>query len=163
MSDRGKAFIGELMTEIAKEMEIHTIQTSAFHPQTNGQTERFNKTLVDMLSMYTETHQKDWDVYLPYVLHAYRTSIHSSTHETPYFLMYGRDAKMLSWLDDLRISEKGHNTEGYKEEMLEKIGKVYEEVRYYGDIIKHKRENENRKRNHQHSFKIGDLVWLYAP
>ena len=64
MSDRGKAFIGELMTEIAKEMEIHAIRTSTFHLQTNGQTERFNKTLVDMLSMYTEMHQKDWDVYL---------------------------------------------------------------------------------------------------
>ena len=81
------------MTEIAKEMEIHASWTSAFHLQTNGQTERFNKTLVDMLSMYTEKHQKDWDVYLPYVLHAYRTSIHSSTHETLYFLMYGRDLR----------------------------------------------------------------------
>jgi hypothetical protein len=60
-----------------------------FHPQINGQTERFNRTLVNMLLIYTDTHQKDWNIYLLYVLHAYRTSVHSSTKEIPYFLMYG--------------------------------------------------------------------------
>jgi hypothetical protein len=163
LSDRGPAFIGELMTEITHELEIHALKTSAFHPQTNGQTERFNRTLMNMLAMYTEAHQKDWDTYLPYVLHAYRTSVHTSTGETPYFLMYGRDAKMPSWLDILRI-EKGEQDIGqYKQEMLANIEKVFQEVRYYGNIIRHKRENENRKRNHEHPFKIGDLVWLYAP
>jgi hypothetical protein len=46
--------------------------------------------------------------------------------------------------------------------MIERIGKIYEEIRYYEDIIKQKRENENQKRNHQHPFKIEDFV-LYAP
>ena len=83
LSDRGPAFIGELMTEITHELEIHVLKTSAFHLQTNGQTERFNRTLMNMLAMYTEAHQKDWDTYLPYVLHAYRTSVHTSTGEIP--------------------------------------------------------------------------------
>ena len=91
------------MMEITHELEIHVLKTSAFHLQTNGQTERFNRTLMNILAMYTKAHQKDWDTYLPYILHAYRTSVHTSTGEIPYFLMYGRDAKMPSWLDILRI------------------------------------------------------------
>jgi hypothetical protein len=155
--DRGKVFIGELMMEIIRKLEIHAIKTSVFHSQTNEQTERFNWTLMNMLSMYMDAHQKDWDIYLPYILHTYWTSVHTSTKETPYFLMYRRNAKMLLWLDILRIDKNGKDVGQYKEEMLSKIEKVYEKVRYYGDLIRQKRESENRKRNHEHSFKMG--IW----
>jgi hypothetical protein len=93
ITDRKKAFIGELMTEITRELKIHAIKTSVFHLQTNGQTERFNWTLMNILSMYMDTHQKNWDIYLPYVLHVYWTSVHTSTKETPYFLMYRRELR----------------------------------------------------------------------
>ena len=75
---------------------LRLLRTSGFHPQTNGITERFNKTLMEMLSMFVSSHQKDWDEYLPYVVHAYRTSVHDSTRESPFYLMHGRDARMPS-------------------------------------------------------------------
>ena len=59
LTDRGKAFIGELMTEVNKILCIRFLQTSPYHPQTNGLTEHFNKTLTMMLSMYVGAHQKD--------------------------------------------------------------------------------------------------------
>jgi hypothetical protein len=66
-------------------------------------------------------------------------------------------------LDILKIDKNGKDIVQYKEEIHSKIEKVYEEVRYYGDLIRQKRESENRKRNHKYSFKMEDLVWLYAP
>ena len=54
--------------------------------------ERFNKTLAEALTMFTRSDQDDWDEYLPYIQYAYNTVKHSVTQETPYFLMYGREA-----------------------------------------------------------------------
>ena len=68
--------------------------TTAYHPQTDGLTERFNKTLAEMISMYVSSDNKDWDQILPYVLFAYRTSVHQSTLEKPFYLQFGRDPKL---------------------------------------------------------------------
>ena len=54
--------------------------------------ERFNRTLGTMLATLLEPSQRNWDEILPYVLYAYRTSIHAATGDTPFYLMYGRDA-----------------------------------------------------------------------
>jgi hypothetical protein len=63
----------------------------------------------------------------------------------------------------LRIDKNGKDIIQYKEEMLLKIEKIYEKVRYYGDLIRQKKESENRGGNHEHPFKMENLVWLYAP
>ena len=54
--------------------------------------ERFNRTLATMISTLIEQSRRNWDDLLPYVLYAYRTAVHSSTKETPFYLMFGRDA-----------------------------------------------------------------------
>jgi hypothetical protein len=57
--------------------------------------ERFNRILVNMLLIYMNTHQKDWNIYLFYVLYAY-INVYVSTKEIPYFLMYERNVKIPS-------------------------------------------------------------------
>jgi hypothetical protein len=57
-------------------------------------TERFNGTLLDMLSMYVSKHQKNWSSALPYVLFAYRSSVHESTGKSPFELLYGRQPRL---------------------------------------------------------------------
>ena len=52
--------------------------------------ERFNKTLVTMLSAYVNEHHSDWDKFLPYVMIAYKASIHETTGFTPNYMMPGR-------------------------------------------------------------------------
>jgi hypothetical protein len=54
--NRGLKFIGELMIEITRELEVHISKISIFYSQTNGQTERFNRILMSMLAMYTNIH-----------------------------------------------------------------------------------------------------------
>jgi len=94
LSDRGTNYTSNLVRENCKLFDIKKQFTSAYHPQTDGLTERFNKTLCTMLSMYTSNTQKDWDQFLPYCLFAYNTAPQSSTEFSPFSLLYGRSPRL---------------------------------------------------------------------
>ena len=63
--------------------------STAAHPQTDGQTERANRTLIQMLKGYVNERKDDWDLRLPAVEFAYNNSVNESTGQTPFFLEYG--------------------------------------------------------------------------
>ena len=70
---------------------IDKIRTSGYHPQTNGQSERYNQTMATMLSKYIDSDtQNDWDKHLPVVAFHYNTSIHSVTGFRPFDLHFGK-------------------------------------------------------------------------
>lgn len=70
------------------------VNTTAYHPQTDGLVERFDRTLISTLAKTVQKQGRDWDEHLPYVLYAYRTSIQESTKESPFYLLYGGDARL---------------------------------------------------------------------
>lgn len=92
LTDLGKNFTSELFKHLNDRLGTKKEFTTAYHPQTDGLVERFNRTLLDMLTMYCAANQEKWDEYLPLVLFAYSTSEHASTLETPFMLTYGREA-----------------------------------------------------------------------
>ena len=83
LSDRGSNFLSSVMKEVCNIMDTRKIQTTAYHPQTDGLVDRFNGTLADGLSMYVSMHQKDWDQHLPIILFAYRVSPNATIRESP--------------------------------------------------------------------------------
>ena len=92
VSDRGKCFIVELTQEVLKLLGINHRTTISYHPQANGLCERLNQTLAEMLSMYVNSDQKNWDNVLPSVTFAYNISKQESTRYTPFYLLYGKEA-----------------------------------------------------------------------
>ncbi len=94
LSDRGAAFLSGLMMDVCELMGIHKVNTTAYHPQTDGLVEHFNRTLTDMLAKTVDKSGRDWDTRLPYIMFAYRTSMQESTRESPFYLMYGRDPQL---------------------------------------------------------------------
>ena len=94
LSDRGANFLSDLVLEVCKLSDIKKGNTSGYHPQTKGLCERFNSTLIQMLSNTVERYGHDWDRHLSYVLYAYRVSVQESTKESPFFLLYGRDSTL---------------------------------------------------------------------
>ena len=72
------------------------INTSGYHPQTDGLVEKFNSTILAMLAKCTDGSVAEWDKKLPFLLFAYRSTIQSSTKESPFFLLYGRDPRLPS-------------------------------------------------------------------
>ena len=74
-SDRGQAFLSGLMKEVEMLLGFHKINTTAYHPQTDGLVERFNHTMTSMLAKTVQRGGRDWDQRIPYVLFAYRASL----------------------------------------------------------------------------------------
>lgn len=89
VSDQGTEFMG-LCTNFSKIIGTEHRVTAAYNPRTNGQTERFYRTLCDALRKHAEADPLQWDKWLPYVLMSYRRRIHSITKYSPFQVLFGR-------------------------------------------------------------------------
>ena len=89
VSDRGSVFTSEYWSELCFHMKIRRKLSTAFHPQTDGQTEALNKILEAYLRAYCNYRQDDWEEWLAYAEFAYNRSEHSATHMSPFKAMYG--------------------------------------------------------------------------
>ena len=69
-------------------------RSTPYHPQFDGLVEQFNHTLLNMLSIAAQDRERDWDLQLPLIMMAYRTSIQESIGATPFSLMFGREAHL---------------------------------------------------------------------
>ena len=93
-TDQGTQFTSELFLELCKLLHIDKTRNSPFHPQSSGLVEKLNGTIEDMLSKVVSKNQRDWDQYLPFLMLAYRSSIHETLGETSNFMMFGREVSM---------------------------------------------------------------------
>ncbi|MBW0573645.1 hypothetical protein O181_113360, partial [Austropuccinia psidii MF-1] len=91
VSDRGPLFVSSFWTNLCQQLKISRDLSTAYHPETDGQTERVNQILEQYLRMYVSYHQDDWNTWLPLAEFAYNNSDHSSTKQSPFFTVYGRD------------------------------------------------------------------------
>ncbi|MBW0564227.1 hypothetical protein O181_103942, partial [Austropuccinia psidii MF-1] len=91
VSDRGSLSVSSFWTDLCQQIKISRDLSTAYHQQTVGQTERVNQILEQYLWMYVSYHQDDWNTWLPLAEFAYNTSDHSSTKQSPFFTVYGRD------------------------------------------------------------------------
>ena len=78
-SDKGSIFMLNLLKNMCKELGDNRTSTTAYHPQGNAMTERTNRTIEESLAKYVGEHHNTWSNYLPLVMMAYRSSIHSFT------------------------------------------------------------------------------------
>ena len=91
LSDQGGEFDNQLLIEIAEKFDFRKIFTTPYRPQSDGLVERFNRTLLRLLRCFVDESHANWDDVLPYVLFAYNTAVSSTTKETPFTLVYGRN------------------------------------------------------------------------
>ena len=85
LSDRGTNFLSTLVQEICKALGVKKVNTSGYHPQTDGLVEKFNSTLTAMIAKSCDIKERDWDDRLPFLLFAYQVSAQESTKESPFF------------------------------------------------------------------------------
>lgn len=94
LTDQGTNFTSELFQEICKLLDIEKLQTTSYHPETNGIVERSHQTIMAGLSQFIDEDQRNWDVWLPYVMMVYRATPHSTTKYSPYYLLHGREMRL---------------------------------------------------------------------
>ena len=155
LSDRGTNFVSELVAETCKLFQVKRLITTAYHPQTDGLVERFNRTLIDMLAAYTSEKISVWDEYLPLVTLAYNTSKHTSLRHSPFYLLFGRDAVLpIETLPDIRIRLINEEQE---------IGDEWQKAKELA--LRYLEANQVKQKNHYDAnskiieVKIGDLVY----
>lgn len=164
ISDRGANLLSTLMQEICTLAGIQKVNTTAYHPQTDGLVENFNKTLRAMIVKYCHTYGTNWDEYLPRLLFAYRSKCHSSTLESPFFLLYGPDPRLpteeaLSFIKNPYLAD----VDDYKTELMSSLSEAWRVVR--DNITKAQRTQKlqyDKKCTHL-ELAIGDRVMVFMP
>ena len=89
LTDQGKEFNNSIMDKLVNYIGAEHITTSAYLPRCNGLTERFNSTLIKSLRKHCENFNLNWDKWIPYILYAYRSRVHSTTNMSPFEVMFG--------------------------------------------------------------------------
>ncbi len=159
ISDRGKCFKADFAEKLFKAFQTNHLQTTAYHPQCNGQVERFNHTCAQMISMYVNTLHNDWDEYLDYITFAYNTSRHASTGMTPFLLLYGREA--LLPVDVALGANPNPVTE--VEKFTSRFNNIYEIVKRRMLMIHAAQKRRYDRGRKQKTFNVGDLVLIHVP
>ena len=165
VTDRGANFESQLFNALLQRVGIDHARTTAYKPSTNGQVERFHRTLNSVLGKVVAENQRDWEAHLPYAVAAYRATVHESTGYSPNFLMFGHEVRAPL---DIVMGLPPHSAEpaGTVDEFVNnKLGVMraaYESVRN-----RLKRSAERQKHYYDlrvkaASFETGDLVWLYS-
>ena len=94
LTDRGTSFENELFHYICELAKIKKLRTGSYRPQTNGQCERFNQTLLNMLGTLPNDAKKKWQDWVPTLTHAYNCTTLKTTGFSPYFSIYGQQPRL---------------------------------------------------------------------
>jgi hypothetical protein len=100
ISDRGSQFVTRLWEQLHASLGTHLIHYLAYHPQMDGQTERVNQILEDILRVCIMEHQESWDKNLPWVEFSYNNSYQESLKIASFEVLYGcRCRTPLNWIE----------------------------------------------------------------
>ena len=91
ISDRDTLFTSQVWKQITEDLHIQRKLSTAFHPQTDGMTERTNATLEQYLRAYINYQQDNWTTYLPLAEFAYNNGYQETIKTTPFFATYGQN------------------------------------------------------------------------
>jgi len=154
ISDRGPQFAVGVMKELNCMLGIETKLSTAFHPQTDGQTERINQELEQYLRIFIDHRQEQWPEWLRTAEFAYNNKVHAGTKVLPFKANSGQDPRMGF---EMRKKGKHEGAEKFAERMKNMqeeakavLQKAQEEMKWYAD----------RERGEVEEYRVDDLVLL---
>ena len=167
MSDNGPGFASAVMKLCMKAMGVKIKNVLPYHPQSNGVCERVNATIINMLASYVQdpTKQHLWADYVTHVIFAYNTAVHSATGYTPYYLVYGREARIASeaLVSGSHMGARTCKTyPAYVKEIHRNAYQAHQHIENRITLRHDQREKENAMLKSLAGYAIGDKVMVYS-
>jgi len=153
ISDRGVQYLAELFQEWCKILGIESTMSTAYHSQTDGQTEHVNQTLEQYLRCYVDYNLSNWSDLLPSAEFAYNNQAHKEIKESPFYLEYGRHPRvgpsLVKELPQRNLNDLTYKRHEALEQAKAALTLTVERIKWYYD-----------KKVQSVPFKVGNKVLL---
>lgn len=159
VSDRGPQFVSLIWKRICTVMKITRRLSTAFHPETDGSTERVNQELEAYLRCFVSYYQDDWEQLLPVAMLAINNRTSSATGMSPFFATHGYHVHPIEVDEPLRTS--GGTPIATGEALISKLKEATENAQIMMAAAQERYEQyANMHRQPSEQFQVGDHVWL---
>jgi len=157
-SDRDKLFTSKFWKELHKRIRIHLRMSTSYHPETDGSSERSNKTMIEALRHYVNLRQSDWADHLIHVETAMNNSVNATTGKTPTELVYGTPVRLFPSPSDLaKPNLDVPAVSDYIQRIQDNISLARDR---HAEAKTRQTTYANRERRQEPEYKVGDKVYL---
>ena len=164
VTDRGPNFLNEWNAALLKLVGTKHYKSSAYHPESDGQTERTNRVLGEMLRHYVGQQYDDWDKFLPMLEFAHNNAHSTATGSTPFFICYGKHPK--TPMDLVVDRDQGAETQQLRDsfptvaDFLERRTTIVRQARMAMESARQRMMAQTDSKRRELMFKVGDQVSL---
>lgn len=161
VSDRGPQFVNALWDTVCGLLKITQRLSTAYHPETDGATERRNQEVETYLRTFVAYEQNDWVQWLPLAQIALDNRPATSTGISPFFLTHGYDADAITTIEETARPRRSTTPHAAGLAIVEKFQEAQEFAQSAMAVAQQRQEHyANQQREVPHTYKVGDKVWL---
>lgn len=161
-SDQGSQFESAIIATVCQLLQIDKTRTTPYHPQSDGLIERFNRTLLQMLTNCVDKHPFEWEEYVKKVCMAYNTSTQATTGYSPFFLMFGRKPRLP--IDVMYgIPNDTSTLPTFVRKLKHTLTEAFDAARSNVSVQQERQQDVYNQRVHGSPHQPGTLVWLFNP
>jgi len=164
LSDNGNEVDSSIMREICRLLDVDKLHTTFYKASTNAAIERFHRTLNSMLGKVINEKQTDWDLLLPYVMAAYRSTRHDSTAYTPNYLTLGREVRApVDIMYGTGGLDQDKSYDGFVEDVQLRMQTAFDLVRRHIGQAAERNKRYYDIRVKPAKYKVGQWVYYFNP
>jgi hypothetical protein len=161
LSDRGPQFVSEFWSSFFGLLQTDIRLTSSYHPQSNGGSERFNRTLIEALRCFVNARQNNWDELLVHFEFAYNTSVNPATGFSPFILQFAQEPRapwdlVLAGGEDRPSRDGGEAGSNFAFDVMQNLRQARDALH----LAAQKYRERNAPLLAPHAYKVGDMVLL---
>ena len=163
-SDKAQNFESRVIKHLCKVAGIKKTRTTPYHPMGNGQVERFNQTLLQMLGTLEPTQKSDWKSYVLPLVHAYNATRHDTTGFSPFYLMFGRHPRLAldAFLGLEPSAESGRTQAEYSTKFQSRLSFAYQKASEEAARQTERYKTYYDQRVRESKLEVGDRVLIRA-
>lgn len=167
VTDRGSAFMSDVLEEYLRLQRTKHLRTTAFHPRTNGMVEKLNGSIGDMITKKVEDHTTLWDRFVDEILFNLRVRTHTTTGVSPFYMVYGVNATIPGDLTHPSLlGPKAVDLEElnrWRELQMEKVRAERQAIMARNEEAQRKTKEWFDSRVEEEALDLNDLIYLKKP